>query len=80
MYFILQVEGPKSPEEMLTVLQRVLEESSAVLVAARLEADERINNIRLREEQDAAYRAALEADQVCYNLTSFLSIIEFYFT
>lgn len=51
---------------MLTLLQRVLEESSTVLVSARLEAEERINSIRLREEQDAAYRAALEADQVCY--------------
>lgn len=60
----LQVEGPKSPEEMLTILQRVLEESSPVLVAARLEAEERRNNTRLREEQDAAYRAALEADRV----------------
>lgn len=58
-----QIEGPKSPEEMLTVLQRVLEESAPVLVAARLEAEERRTNIRLREEQDAAYRAALEADQ-----------------
>ncbi|KAL8210034.1 hypothetical protein R6Q57_006766 [Mikania cordata] len=58
-----QVEGPKSPEEILTLLQRVLEESSTVLVAARLEAEERINNIRLREEQDAAYQAALEADR-----------------
>ncbi|KAJ0482601.1 putative UBX domain, UBA-like superfamily, Ubiquitin-like domain superfamily [Helianthus annuus] len=58
-----QIEGPKSPEEMLTSLQRVLEESSTVLVAARLEAEERMNNIRLREEQDAAYQAALEADQ-----------------
>ncbi|XP_059640877.1 plant UBX domain-containing protein 10 [Cornus florida] len=58
-----QVEGPKSPEEMLTVLQRVLEESAPVLVAARLDAEERRNNMRLREEQDAAYRAALEADQ-----------------
>ncbi|KVH91766.1 plant UBX domain-containing protein 10-like [Cynara cardunculus var. scolymus] len=58
-----QVEGPKSPEEMLTVLQRVLEESSPVLVAARLDAEERRTNIRLREEQDAAYQAALEADQ-----------------
>ncbi|XP_059276411.1 plant UBX domain-containing protein 10-like [Lycium ferocissimum] len=58
-----QVEGPKSPEELLTALQRVLEESASVLVSARLEAEERINNIRLREEQDAAYRAALEADQ-----------------
>ncbi|KAF5734961.1 FAS-associated factor 2-like [Tripterygium wilfordii] len=58
-----QVEGPKSPEEMLTMLQRVLEESASVLVAARLDAEERTNNMRLREEQDAAYRAALEADQ-----------------
>lgn len=58
-----QVEGPKSPEEMLTILQRVLEESGPVLVSARLEAEERRTNTRLREEQDAAYRAALEADQ-----------------
>ncbi|KAM7280843.1 hypothetical protein ACFE04_007977 [Oxalis oulophora] len=58
-----QIEGPKSPEEMLVLLQRVLDESSPVLVAARLEAEERRTNIRLREEQDAAYRAALEADQ-----------------
>ncbi|KAJ1403999.1 UBX domain [Sesbania bispinosa] len=58
-----QAEGPKSPEEMLAILQRVLEESSPVLVAARLDAEERRNNMRLREEQDAAYRAALEADQ-----------------
>uniref|UniRef100_A0A2N9G0K7 UBX domain-containing protein n=1 Tax=Fagus sylvatica TaxID=28930 RepID=A0A2N9G0K7_FAGSY len=58
-----QVEGPKSPEEMITILQKVLEESSPVLVSARLEAEERRNNTRLREEQDAAYRAALEADQ-----------------
>uniref|UniRef100_A0A7N0UHZ8 UBX domain-containing protein n=1 Tax=Kalanchoe fedtschenkoi TaxID=63787 RepID=A0A7N0UHZ8_KALFE len=58
-----QVEGPRSAEEMLVLLQRVLEESSPVLVSARLEAEERRNNMRLREEQDAAYRAALEADQ-----------------
>ncbi|XP_023520541.1 plant UBX domain-containing protein 10 [Cucurbita pepo subsp. pepo] len=58
-----QVEGPKTAEEMLVILQRVLEESSPVLVSARLDAEERRNNVRLREEQDAAYRAALEADQ-----------------
>lgn len=62
---VWQVEGPKSPEEMLAILNRVVEESAPVLVAARLDAEERRNNIRLREEQDAAYRAALEADQVC---------------
>ncbi|KAK7356813.1 hypothetical protein VNO80_16091 [Phaseolus coccineus] len=58
-----QVEGPKSSEELLVTLQRVLEESSPDLVSARLDAEERRNNMRLREEQDAAYRAALEADQ-----------------
>lgn len=49
---------------MLTILQRVVEECAASLLAARLEAEERRSNIQLREEQDAAYRAALEADQV----------------
>ncbi|TVU31972.1 hypothetical protein EJB05_23688, partial [Eragrostis curvula] len=58
-----QVEGPKTPEEMITILQRVVEECATSLVAARIEAEERLNNQRLREEQDAAYRAALEADQ-----------------
>ncbi|XP_022996256.1 plant UBX domain-containing protein 10-like [Cucurbita maxima] len=58
-----QVEGPKTAEEMLVILQRVLEESAPILVSARIDAEERRNNMRLREEQDAAYRAALEADQ-----------------
>ncbi|BAF26999.1 Os10g0520600, partial [Oryza sativa Japonica Group] len=58
-----QIEGPKSPEEMITTLQGAVEECSASLVAARIDAEERLNNQRLREEQDAAYRAALEADQ-----------------
>ncbi|XP_010455471.1 PREDICTED: plant UBX domain-containing protein 10 [Camelina sativa] len=58
-----QVEGPKSPEEMLAILQRVVEDSSPTLVTARVEAEERRTNLRLREEQDAAYQAALEADQ-----------------
>ena len=61
----MQIEGPQSPEEMINILQRVLEESAPVLVSARLDAEERRNTVRLREEQDAAYRAALEADQVC---------------
>lgn len=61
---VAKVEGPKSPEEMITILQRVVEQYATSLVAARIEAEERLNNQRLREEQDAAYRAALEADQV----------------
>nr|XP_010919299.1 plant UBX domain-containing protein 10 [Elaeis guineensis] len=58
-----QIEGPISSEEMLAILQRVIEECTPSLVAARLEEEERRNNQHLREEQDAAYRAALEADQ-----------------
>ncbi|KAF8379760.1 hypothetical protein HHK36_029209 [Tetracentron sinense] len=58
-----QIEGPTSPEQMITLLQRVVEESAPVLIAARLDAEERRNNTHLREEQDAAYQAALEADQ-----------------
>ena len=60
------MEGPKTPEEMIAILQRVVEDSSPVLVTARVEAEERRTNLRLREEQDAAYRAALEADQVYF--------------
>lgn len=63
-YFVLKVEGPKSPEEMLSILQRVVEECAPTLVTARMEAEERRNNQLLRDEQDAAYRAALEADRV----------------
>lgn len=69
----LQVEGPKSPEEMLMILQKVIEESNPALLQARLDAEERRNNMRLREEQDAAYRAALEADQVCWILSFIVS-------
>lgn len=58
-----QIEGPKSPAELLASLQRVVEESGSVLAAARLDEEERRHNRRLREEQDAAYQAALEADQ-----------------
>ncbi|KAK0586429.1 hypothetical protein LWI29_006720 [Acer saccharum] len=48
---------------MLVMLQRVIEETNPVLLQARLDAEERSNNTRLREEQDAAYRAAVEVDQ-----------------
>ncbi|GKB40744.1 hypothetical protein Tco_0885686 [Tanacetum coccineum] len=63
---ITLVEGPKSPEEMLTMLQRVLEESAPVLVTARLDAEERRNNIRERqrkEEEERLEREAAEAEK-----------------
>lgn len=68
-HFILnlqQVEGPRSAEELVNTLQRVVEEQGAVLVASRVEEEERQLTRRLREEQDAAYQAALQADQVRY--------------
>ncbi|XP_077234489.1 plant UBX domain-containing protein 10-like [Tasmannia lanceolata] len=58
-----QIEGPRSPVQMLAILQRVHEQNAYVLITARCDAEERRNAILLREEQDAAYRAALEADQ-----------------
>lgn len=60
---------------MLEILQRVVEESAPTLVTARLEAEERRNAIRLREEQDAAYRAALEADQVTFLTKVLVSLL-----
>jgi hypothetical protein len=58
------VEGPRSAAELVSILQRVVEEQGVALVAARVEEEERQLNRRLREEQDAAYQAALQADQV----------------
>lgn len=60
----VQIEGPVGPSELMAILQRVLEEQGAMLVAARADEEERLLNRRLREEQDAAYQAALLEDQV----------------
>lgn len=59
-----QVEGPRTAEELMSTLQRVVEEQGSVLVASRVEEEERQLNRRLREEQDAAFQVALQADQV----------------
>ncbi|KAI7987566.1 Plant UBX domain-containing protein 10 [Camellia lanceoleosa] len=61
-----EVEGPKSPKEMLTILQRVLEESAHVFVAARLDAEERRTNakeLQRKEEQEQLAREAPEAER-----------------
>ncbi|KAG0617913.1 hypothetical protein M758_4G024300 [Ceratodon purpureus] len=62
---VTQVEGRRSAGELLTLLQNVVEEQSATLIARRQEQEERDLNCRLREEQDEAYRVGLLADQVC---------------
>lgn len=58
-----QMEGPVSPDFLISQLQKVIDEQGAMLVAARVEAEELLVSRRLREEQDAAYQAALLADQ-----------------
>lgn len=58
-----QLEGPRLGADLVSVLQKVVEEQGTALVAARIEEEERQMNRRLREEQDAAYQAALQADQ-----------------
>lgn len=58
-----QIEGPRTPEEMINILQQVVEQSGTQLVTARLAAEERMNNTRLREQQDAEFLTSLQADQ-----------------
>jgi hypothetical protein len=64
------VEGPRSAAELVSILQRVVQEQGVALVAARVEEEERQLNRRLREEQDAAYQAALQADQIALQFCS----------
>jgi len=57
------VEGYKTAGELLSILQNVVEDQSASLIAGRQEQETRNLNCRLREEQDEAYRVGLLADQ-----------------
>ncbi|KAG8378812.1 hypothetical protein BUALT_Bualt07G0023800 [Buddleja alternifolia] len=59
-----QLEGPVSPAELLEVLQRTIEEQGLAFGSGRAKQEEkRRADRRLREEQDAAYIAALHIDQ-----------------
>ncbi|GJX29250.1 hypothetical protein Tco_0237329 [Tanacetum coccineum] len=64
---ITLVEGPKSPEEMLTMLQRVLEESAPARERQRKEEEERLEREaaeaekKQKEEEEARERQAREA-------------------
>lgn len=60
---ILRQKGTCEKDKMLEMLVRANEEQGAMLVALRAEEEERVRNRQLREEQDAAYLASLEADQ-----------------
>jgi len=58
-----QVEGYRSAADLLSMLQKVIEEQSALLIANRQEQETRELNCRLRQEQDDAYQLGLQADQ-----------------
>ncbi|KAL5972292.1 hypothetical protein ACLOJK_041545 [Asimina triloba] len=59
-----QVEGPVSPAQLVEILQRTIEEQGSAFRAARAADEERrVANRLLREEQDAAYHAALQLDR-----------------
>lgn len=59
-----QMEGPVSPAELVEILQRTLEEQGLAFGSGRANVEEtRRADRRLREEQDAAYLAALKIDQ-----------------
>lgn len=70
------MEGPISPAELVEILQRTVEEQGLAFGNARATEDEKIRarakeeekiraDRQLREEQDAAYLAALKIDKVC---------------
>ncbi|XP_047971616.1 plant UBX domain-containing protein 10-like [Salvia hispanica] len=62
---VQQMEGPVSPAELVEILQTTLEEQGVAFGSggrANLEEGRRAD-LRLKEEQDAAYLAALKIDQ-----------------
>ncbi|KAG8084108.1 hypothetical protein GUJ93_ZPchr0010g9006 [Zizania palustris] len=58
-----QIEGPKSPEEMITILHRVVEECMSSLIDARIEAEVRARELQRRVEQEIREREAAEAER-----------------
>ncbi|OWM90513.1 plant UBX domain-containing protein 10-like [Punica granatum] len=61
-----QIEGPISPFELVEILQRTVEEQGPAfgLGSSKAEQEEKVRaDRRLREEQDAAYLAALKIDK-----------------
>ncbi|PKI59114.1 hypothetical protein CRG98_020480 [Punica granatum] len=62
-----QIEGPISPFELVEILQRTVEEQGPAfgLGSSKAEQEEKVRaDRRLREEQDAAYLAALKIDKI----------------
>ncbi|GFZ12016.1 hypothetical protein Acr_23g0004010 [Actinidia rufa] len=67
-----QIEGPVSPAELVEILQRTMEEQGLAFGGGRAKEEEnRRADRRLREEQDAAYLAALHIDQEKERLVNF---------
>ncbi|CAI9267237.1 unnamed protein product [Lactuca saligna] len=61
---VQQMEGPVTPEELVEILQTILEEQQSAFSNTRAQAEEkRKDDIRLIQEQDAAFAASLQADQ-----------------
>ncbi|XP_008811136.2 plant UBX domain-containing protein 10-like [Phoenix dactylifera] len=59
-----QVVGPVSPEELVNILQKTIEEHGSAFRASRTEEEEnRRANRQLRVEQDAAYLESLKKDK-----------------
>ncbi|XP_062116194.1 plant UBX domain-containing protein 10-like [Humulus lupulus] len=59
-----QIEGPISTAELVEILQRTMEEQGLAFGGSKAMQEEKIRaDRRLREEQDAAYVAALQIDK-----------------
>ncbi|CAA0820922.1 Plant UBX domain-containing protein 10 [Striga hermonthica] len=59
-----QLEGPVAPADLVEILQRTIEEQGPAFGSGRSRQEEkRMEDQRLREDQDIAYIAALQIDQ-----------------
>lgn len=70
------MEGPVSPAELVEILQRTMEEQGLAFGSGRAREQEKLRaDRRLREEQDVAYIASLQIDEVHFCLLYYLLYI-----
>lgn len=72
------MEGPVSPAELVEILHRTMEEQGLAFGSGRAKEQEKLRaDRRLREEQDVAYIASLQIDQVHFCLCILLALYFF---
>ncbi|XP_065072138.1 FAS-associated factor 2-like [Rhopilema esculentum] len=63
MTIVWRIEGFMPVDQLIALLSRIIAENEPSLIAARAEREERSLSQTIREEQDRAYKVALEQDR-----------------